>query len=168
VGSATGRGSDLWRFRGSGTSGHRVFSIPADEAMGSAPRTIRDGRRGSQCNLAKTGKRTAKIGRTAAKMKHPTVATRRMMAGIRPVGDSELCWILAYLGQNASSTKRDKAKEKNESDREIRKSGGTNRNKQWDKKARTLQSNKLQAVSNAVGLAWVRVTKLGVLVAESW
>jgi hypothetical protein len=49
------------------------------------------------------------------------------------------CWILAYLSQNTSSTKRDKAKEKNESDREIRKSGGTNRNKQWDKKARTLQ-----------------------------
>jgi hypothetical protein len=34
-----------------------------------------------------------------------------------------------------------KLKRKNESDREIRKSGGTNRNKQWDKKARTLQSN---------------------------
>jgi hypothetical protein len=67
-----------------------------------------------------------------------------------------ICWILAYLSQNTSSTKRDKAKEKNESDREIRKSGGTNRNKQWDKKARTLQSNMIPLV----GLKWGIVSRV--------
>jgi hypothetical protein len=41
-----------------------------------------------------------------------------------------VCWILAYLGQNASSAKRDKAKEENVGDREIMKSCGINRNKQ--------------------------------------
>jgi hypothetical protein len=49
-----------------------------------------------------------------------------------------------------------KLKRKNESDREIRKSGRTNRNKQWDKKARTLQSNRVRLRTAKVKVKYIQ------------
>ena len=84
VNSATGPGNDLRRLEGSAdTSEHQEFTEIARNSAGSPPTTGRDGQmRLRQC-LAKTGKRVAKIGQTVAKMKNPTVATRRTRAGTR-------------------------------------------------------------------------------------
>jgi hypothetical protein len=89
VDSATGRGNDLRRFEGSDSSGHHELSYVTRKSTESVLNTGRDDQGGLRWCLAKTGKRVAKIGQTAVKMKNPMVATWAI-TGMRRVGDCEL------------------------------------------------------------------------------
>ena len=83
VDSVTGRGSGLRRFEGSAdTSGLREVSDIARKSAESLLKMSGGSWRRLRRDLANTGKRVAKIGRTAAKMKNPMAATKRTIAGI--------------------------------------------------------------------------------------
>jgi hypothetical protein len=107
VNSAAERGTVQVRmFEGAAdTSGHREVSDMTRKSVESLLKPSKYDRLRSRRSPAKTGKRVAKIGRMATKMKDPAMATRTI-TGIRRVGDRELQAISNAVGLPLSRVSR--------------------------------------------------------------